>query len=306
MDPDPDLDLELSTLMETSVEDLCVPVAVIVAESGRRGRRRRLARRRRIAGTALAVAAVTLVGADLGLPLIEAAPRPAVAPAAPPTAPASGGPSDGATGSVGADTGGPLKLPELAPLGRPAPTGKLAEEDLKDFSESSAMNNLEEMSPGSVAGIRHSWPSFAGALFLYRDADHREGALELTLHRADRPFPGAAAPLSALQSQFQCDRTTPVSGNRQRICTYGYLPDGSWEMVEADDIPAYGIYGYRVAVWRPSGLVVRFTEYCGTVDNRGVIVGNGQLQPPIALDTWRALAESPSWEYYRPVEADHS
>ncbi|MFC8722840.1 hypothetical protein [Kitasatospora sp. NPDC057198] len=324
MDPDPDPDLQLSSLMETSVKDLCVPVAVIVAESGRRGRRRRIARRLRIAGTALAVTAVALAGADLGLPLIEAGPRPGIAPAAPPAATASahpsgptpgrrgatpsGGPSkeaDGAGGGTADGVAGPLQLPRLPTLGKPAPGVKIADQDLLEFTDSNVRQNLLEMNPGMGAVGLHSWPTHAGGIYLLlSDGKDRQGALELTLRRADRPFPTGSTLLSELQSQFRCGRDDAGDAGRQSMCTAGYLPDGSWEMVEANVNSAYGAYGYRVAVWRPSGLVVEFAEYCGTVDNRGVITGVKQKEPPVDLNTWRALTESPSWEYYRPLNAE--
>ena len=329
MDPDPDPDLRLSSLMETSIKDLSVPVAVIVAESGRRGRRRRLARRLRIAGTALAVAAVALAGANLGLPLIEADPRNAIGPAAPATASAPGRPpttaSATASGASGGSSGeadggrtdsggggteegvaGPLKLAVFTPIGKPAPKAGIAEQDLLEFTDTNVRKELLEMRPG-LGGIGlNSWPSPAGGLYLlYSDGKDREGALELTLRRADRPFPTGSTLLSELQSQFRCGRPDADTDGRQSMCTAGYLPDGSWEMVEANVNAAYGAYGYRVAVWRPSGLVVEFAEYCGTVDNRGVIVGTKQQkEPPLDLDTWRALAESPSWEYYRPANTE--
>ncbi|WP_033217491.1 hypothetical protein [Kitasatospora phosalacinea] len=325
---DPDLDLELSDLMETSVKDLCVPVAVIVAESERRGRRRQLVRRLRMAGTAAAVAAVALGGANLGLPLVEAGPRPAtgIAPAGSPPAPApsppaSPSPSDSPavsasrtpsvpdaspSSSATAVSARPLPLEAAPPLGRPAPSGKLTEKGRLNFDVLNVLDDLEAMQPGIKANARQSWgPDAAGQLYLlYQGPGRSKGALQLSVRQADRLFPVGSVQLSELQSQFRCGKDSGTAGNHQEMCTYGFLPDGSWEMVEANDAMTPGVYGYHVAVWRPSGLVVEFTEYCGRIDNRGVVVKDNQSELPFDLTTWRAFAESPSWEYYQPVNVE--
>ncbi|QKW22954.1 hypothetical protein HUT16_31210 [Kitasatospora sp. NA04385] len=320
---DPDLDLELSTLMEASVKDLCVPVAVIMAESGRRGRRRRLFRRLRIAGTTLAVLAVALAGANIGLPLIEAgrppvgdiapAGRPAShpagppAPAAPDTPTTPPDPSAGAPGD-GGGVGRALPLEHVPPIGRPSPSGKPAAEELRRFTVANVVDDLEAMRPGMAQALgSQSWDPTGrpagteGMVFYYKGEEGRTGAVELTMRKADRPFPAMSNLLSNLQTQFWCGPSSGTAGDHQESCLYGYLPDGTWEMVEQNDAMVPGAYSYHVALWRPDGTVLDFTEYSGWVDNRGLIVGADQKLPPIDLTTWRAIAESPSWEYYRPT-----
>ncbi|MFE4605073.1 hypothetical protein ACFRKE_29905, partial [Kitasatospora indigofera] len=61
-----DLEHELARLLAESVEDLRPPVAVMVAEANRRGRRLLLRRRLKIAGAVAAVGTLALAGTVLG------------------------------------------------------------------------------------------------------------------------------------------------------------------------------------------------------------------------------------------------
>ncbi|GAA2743671.1 MULTISPECIES: hypothetical protein [Kitasatospora] len=82
-------DFDLSALLEESVQGLTVPVAVIVAESNRLGRRRRLQRRLRLGATAAVLAGAAVAGTVLGVPYLRNAATPASPAAAPPSASSS-------------------------------------------------------------------------------------------------------------------------------------------------------------------------------------------------------------------------
>ncbi|GLW56153.1 hypothetical protein [Kitasatospora phosalacinea] len=332
MDPDPDLDL--SAMMETSVKDLCVPVAVIVAESGRRGRRRRLARQLRIAGTTLAVAAIAFVGANAGLPLLAAHPRPGtgVGPAAPATATGQlaplptptpsvdpdpdpdpdPGPSRSAT-ATGADGRRQGKQFPLAPapvLGTPRPDITAQGAPAVEFTEPSARTDLEAVLSMQQGKISQAYPVKAergdGASEVYLAYSDKDGGgpvtVELRLGRTELPFPADGGDPGPGGAPFRCGEDSGTAGDHAPACLSGYLPNGSWELLEMDDARSTGLYSYRVAVWYPDGTVVDFTEYAGFVNNNGEPPSYVRAKPPLDPMLWRSVAESPLWTHYAPVE----
>ncbi|MFB7946593.1 hypothetical protein ACFC6L_16955 [Kitasatospora phosalacinea] len=325
MDPDPDLDL--SAMMETSVKDLCVPVAVIVAESGRRGRRRRLARQLRIAGTTLAVAAIAIVGANAGLPLIDARPSPGteVGPAAPPAATGPLVPSPTSTPSVdpdpsrspaaGADgrrPGTKFPLEPVPVLGSPGPETTASGAPLIKFTEGSVESELRGLLSKQNGKVSQAYPvkgdrgDGASAVYLAYTADNDPVTLELRLGLTELPFPADGSNPDPGQVPFRCGKASGTVVNHGTACFAGYLPNGSWELVETDDAQVTGLYSYRVAIWYPNGTVVDFTEYAGFVNGNGEPPSYVREKPPIDFLLWRSVAESPVWTYYTPAEGGYT
>ncbi|MFD7733563.1 hypothetical protein ACFV6F_24680 [Kitasatospora phosalacinea] len=325
MDPDPDLDL--SAMMETSVKDLCVPVAVIVAESGRRGRRRRLARQLRIAGTTLAVAAIAFAGANAGLPLIDARPGPGteVGPAAPPAATGPLTPTPTPTPSVdpdpsrspatGADGRRPRTKFPLAPvpvLGTPRPETTASDAPMRKFAEETVKLELQALLSKQQGKASQAYPvkadraDGASAVYLAYTDGRDPVTVELRLGLTELPFPTDGGNPAPGQVPFRCGEDSGTAGNHSTACFAGYLSNGSWELVETDDSRVTGLYSYRVAIWYPNGTVVDFTEYAGFVNNNGEPPSYVREQPPIDLLLWRSVTESPVWTYYTPVEGGYT
>ncbi|MFJ4674943.1 hypothetical protein [Kitasatospora sp. NPDC088783] len=303
LDPDPDLepdlDLELSALMGTSVRDISVPVAVIVAESGRLGRRRKAARRLRTAGAALAVAAVAFAGANAGLPLLGTAPtvRVGTAPARQPE------PDPSAHAASAGERWRPLPLPAVSPIEGGSDRPVTADQAVLAFDSYGVLQELRtampvhrnDLSPGTPFKADRQGGSTVH--LTYTDAAG-PAALELTLRRTELPFPADGAAPADDQLPFRCGHDSGTSGDDEGTCFSGYRPDGSWELVAANDAQVPGLFGYRVAIWRPDGTVLDFTEYAGTVTPEGEPVHPGRARPPFTLTAWRSLAESPLWTYY--------
>ncbi|MFF4342481.1 hypothetical protein ACFY00_21435 [Kitasatospora sp. NPDC001540] len=323
---DPDLDLELSAMMETSVKDLCVPVAVIVAESGRRGRRRKLARQLRIAGATLAVAAVAFAGANAGLPLVEAGPRTGTevgpaAPAGPPaTAPRTPAPtlsvdpspspsaSASATGTAGRRKGKQLPLAPVPVLGTPrAEVTANPSAFSAQFVEPAVFDDLRVML-AERQGKLAPGPSFhvergdnASAVYLSYGDGTEPGSMELRLGRTELPFPADGSDPGPGEAPFRCGEDSGTAGNHSTACFGGYLPDGRWELIETDDSRIPGLHSYRVALWYPNGTVLDFTEYAGLVTDVDRPTAHVHAEPPLDLTVWRSVTESPVWTYYTPA-----
>ncbi|RKE22712.1 hypothetical protein [Streptomyces sp. TLI_171] len=297
-------------MMERSVEELTVPVAVIVAESGRRGRRRQLLRRLRIAGTALTVAGLAAAGAGVGLPMTGAGHAPART-----VGPAAIGPSAPDADHTDTPSPAPSTTPSSAPSpvlpmgagpeltsGWPdgKPTGYLME-----FTPLQVYQTLGAMLPGRTfklgfgSGYPPVSPDNGSSVDLRYTDDEATSAIVMTMSRPMLPFPtdGRAPAVPP----FRCGTPSGHTGNHQEACFAGYLPDGSWELVELDDSRLPGLYGYRVALWRPDGLVLDFTEFVGVPDSDGAGHEITRENPPLDLTTWRAVVESSDWSYFEPA-----
>ncbi|MEV7215027.1 hypothetical protein AB0O31_18285 [Kitasatospora cineracea] len=312
MDPDPDL--ELSAMMETCVKDLSVPVSVIVAESGRRGRRRQAARRLRIAGTALTVAAIAFAGASAGLPLISAEPRtganagpadrtrPLTAPVPAATTSPDPGPDPAATGTAATgDRWKPIPLPAAPQLG--GTTTETVGPTL-GFTTNSVLKDLDSLMPtyhnrfAPAPGFTADRPAGASTVHLTYADEAGPVALELSLRFSKALFPANGTTPAPELAPFRCGSNSGTSDNDEESCFSGYRLDGSWEMVAVNDAQVPGLFGYRVVVWRPDGVILDFTEYAGTVTPKGEPVRSGRYRPPLDLTFWRSVTESPVWNHY--------
>ncbi|MFF0297634.1 hypothetical protein ACFYST_05190 [Kitasatospora sp. NPDC004614] len=319
-----DLDLELSRMMETSVMELSVPVAVIVAESNRRGRRRRLARRLRVAGAALTVVALAAVGANVGLSTVASnLPAHSAGPAGvgvgvgvgvpPPTT--SPSPSDGAAASSGTESGRMLEMPPASTLGRPPSSGTSAPKSLQTFTPEAVFETLGAMLPADYRLLKdavvHPGPlpsGTAGVVMKFVDGTGQSATLEVTMRQSRLVFPkNGQAPTDPSDLPFQCAESVLGNGARTVMgCEYGFLTDGTWEMVESNGAVAPPLYNYRVRLWRIDGTVLEFTEYSGTRDftgdgetfARGDQPMNARTTPPIPMPIWRGVAESQDWRWF--------
>ncbi|MFF0387326.1 hypothetical protein ACFYS8_01375 [Kitasatospora sp. NPDC004615] len=317
-----DLDLELSRMMETSVMELSVPVAVIVAESNRRGRRRRLARRLRVAGAALTVVALAAVGANVGLSTVASnLPAHSAGPAGvgvgvgvpPPTT--SPSPSDGAAASSGTESGPLLKMPPASTLGRPPSSGTSAPKSLQTFTPEAVSETLGAMLPADYRLLKdavvHPGPlpsGTAGVVMKFVDGTGQTATLEVTMRQSRLVFPkNGQAHTDPSDLPFQCAESVLGNGARTVMgCEYGFLTDGTWEMVESNGAVAPPLYSYRVRLWRIDGTVLEFTEYSGTRDftgdgetfARGDQPMNARTTPPIPMPIWRGVAESQDWRWF--------
>lgn len=325
---DRDLDLELSGMMETSVGELSVPVAVIVAESNRLGRRRRLLRRLRIAGTALTVAAVAAVGANTGLPVLEGG-RPqgpaAQSVADPPLLPTAAG--TGAGAGTGAPAAAPTGRQEAGPSYSPA-----ASDSKYPLLPLRALDRPGDRTPpvsaSDPAGLTapNVRATLAGLLAELGDrtavdygkpyertlvndgyavdlkyGSGEDATLEVVFGRTPLAFPVNGGPRPGA-APFSCGKDSGTDGNHPTMCVSGYGADGSWEMVEANDARLPGTFAYHVALWRPNGVVLEFYDYAALVDPEQREVHRTRHQPAVGPDAWRAVAESPAWLSY--VSAD--
>jgi hypothetical protein len=67
-------------------------------------------------------------------------------------------------------------------------------------------------------------------------------------------------------------------------------------VVPATDADVPGLYGYRVALWQPTGYLLVFSEFSGTANAYGHQKAATRQEPPIPLDRWQAIADSPVWQ----------
>lgn len=316
-------------MMETSVKELSVPVAVIVAESNRRGRRLRLARRLRIAGAALTVVALAAVGANAGMSTLAAnAPAGDTGPAGTGISPTSGSPSTPPASWPSARPSdepstppartGPaertptpaytpmLNLPQAPRFGRLPTTDTPPPSSQHLFSADQVYKTLTTLLPLEYQAIKDAWPhpgplpgGTAGVVMKYIDGEGVVSSMEVTMRHSQAPFPkDRRAPTDPSDLPFQCAETVLGTGERTTLgCEYGFLPDGTWEMVESNDAVAPNLYNYRVRLWRPDGTVLELTEYSGLRDYTGPGTANTRATPPIPLDIWRGVAQAQDWRW---------
>ncbi|MFJ1792484.1 hypothetical protein [Kitasatospora griseola] len=309
-----DLDRELSRMMEKSVEELCVPVAVIVAESKRRGRRLRLVRRLQGAGAALTVVAVVAAGANAALsgttartPVSSTGPVGAGLPSATDPAalfgrsPGEGEPSPGPERSPASDMSAP------SPPGGPPATGTPSSGGLVAFTPAQVSKTLSALLPADLQYLKGaenhpgSLPvGTMGVLVHYVDGAGEAASIEVTVRHSQVAFPkDRNAPVDPSALPFQCAETVLGNGARSvQGCHFDFLPDGTGEMVESNDAPVPGLYSHRISVWRPDGTVLEFTEYNGVRDYTGGKPLKTRTEPPIPLAVWREVAESPDWRWF--------
>ncbi|MFJ5926221.1 hypothetical protein ACIQF6_26800 [Kitasatospora sp. NPDC092948] len=305
-----DLDLELSRMMEESVTELSVPVAVIVAESKRRGRRLRLARRLRVAGAALTVVVLGAVGANLGLSATASRmPAHTTGPAGAGVASTGSVEPSGSVEPTGRAESTPtpvrtpmLNLPAVPAVGRSRAAGTPSPDSATPFTPAQVYRTLVAVLPTDVQYLKtpEDLPGplpagTVGVVMKYVDGTGEAATVEVTMSRSEAVFPkDGNAPA---EPPFQCAETVMSNGARTvQGCQFGFLADGSWEMVEENDAIVPGLRSYRVRLWRDDGTVLEFTEFNGLHDAADPTgSASNRTVPPISLDVWRAAAESYDW-----------
>ncbi|MFD8593554.1 hypothetical protein ACFV1L_00955 [Kitasatospora sp. NPDC059646] len=304
-------------MMERSVKELSVPVAVIVAESSRRGRRRRLARRLRTAATVLTVVVLAGVGANAGLSTLAAqAPSGSTGPAGPGASSLAASPSPSATGAE--DGAGPLPSPFYSPLldlpkapvlGEPGPSRSPSGAMTVKFTPKQVYFTVSGLLPKSMQYLETPQPyplplpsGTVGVAMQYVDGSGEPAAIEVTMRHSRLPFPKDGRAPEPTDLPFQCEETVRGDGTHSVVgCHYGFLPDGSWEMVESNDALVPGVFSNRVRLWRPDGTVMEFTEFSGLRDRAqegGAQSTHLRTTPPVPLDIWRGVAESTTWHWF--------
>ncbi|MEV7215580.1 hypothetical protein AB0O31_21090 [Kitasatospora cineracea] len=284
-----DFDQDLADVLATSVKNLDPPVALIVAESARLGRRHQRARRLRalrVGGTSLAVTAV------LGAALATSQLRDRSAPVPPPPA----GPA--------ATAASPTASPSPS---EPSPSALSADAQL---TPDAMVKLLSDRLPAGGSFVKYQQPyadhplSEALGAYLRYDDGRGTATFELAMYRGVHPFPGGDRAPGVQDTPFNCDSiplrpSGPPPGPIS--CRTRFLADGSWEMVSVTDGGEPSLYRYEVTIWRPdSGDILRFAEYAGTIDaskHEGTVT---RAEPPVPLAQWQAIAESPDWQFRVP------
>ncbi|MFF1872243.1 hypothetical protein [Kitasatospora herbaricolor] len=256
-----DLEHELARLLAESVEDLRPPVAVMVAEANRRGRRLLLRRRLKIAGSVAAVAALALTGAVLGLPERPAGPAAAAtrttAPVTPPPSAATG-PTD----ATALESAMRKALVEL--LG---PRAAVTSDPLGD-----------EIRPD---------PRLDAALWVRYDDGDGAVTVAVELHG---PASAATGPSCGARAS-----AGPESGYTCRTEAAG---PGTL-VTEVLSPPATGWTTYRIWYAGPDGTRVAVSVHNGTLHEPTDPTLSGRLtraSPPLDLATWQWIAQNYRWQ----------
>lgn len=263
-------DPELDELFD-AVRQLNPPVAEMVAESHRLGRRRRRHRRLRIAGAALTVTALAGTG------LVEWAPQrtaPAVTvaadtpPATPSTAPTSSAPAE-----------------PTVPITQPAMLQILT--DLLPPGSRLTRFDPEVAKYGDDAGLK----SFEVRM------DDGQGAADLNvlINRQGN-----------LYGPFDCgelataDLGERLPGMLPQSCRSEQLPDGGILHTTTGRVTSQGLYTVWARVDRADGVMVVISVGNGHVKEGGAGWTRSRLVPPIGLDRLATMVTSPKWQFQVP------
>ncbi|KQV14407.1 MULTISPECIES: hypothetical protein [unclassified Kitasatospora] len=294
MERDPGID----RLFDRAAREIDPPVAVLVAESHRLGRRRRLHRRLRITAAALTVAALATTTAVTQWPARDSGSTLTVA--ADPT-PSSPTPSASASASVSAS---PKASPATTVVPPPVP-GK-TDEPTVPVSAEAMFRILADLLP---KGAKFSyfddplWPAGGNSskhVNFYVDYDDGHGASTVGV-----TLESSAAMLPA----FGCDGfsaqgdTARPTGALPASCGARILVDGSRIQSVVTATGASGQYGLNVHVRRPDGVVVRITAGTGTISGQGSGIAGTEvtrLVPPIGLAVLESMVLDPRWQFQVP------
>ncbi|MFD0261612.1 hypothetical protein ACFVH7_25475 [Kitasatospora indigofera] len=258
-----DLEHELARLLAESVEDLRPPVAVMVAEANRRGRRLLLRRRLKIAGAVAAVGALALAGTVLGLPERPAGPVAAATRTQAPTpAPAQVSATDGAPDAAALERAMQKALVELI-----GPRAAVTSDPLGD-----------EIRPD---------PRLDAALWVRYDDGDGAVTVAVELHG---PASTATGP--------SCGARADAGPETGYTCRTG--PAGPGTLVtEILSPPATGWTTYRIWYAGPDGTRVAVSVHNGTLHEPADPTLSGRLtrtNPPLDLATWQWIAQNYRWQ----------
>ncbi|MCX5213282.1 hypothetical protein OG689_29140 [Kitasatospora sp. NBC_00240] len=260
-----DLEHELARLLAESVEDLRPPVAVMVAEANLRGRRLLLRRRLRIAGSVVAVGALALTGAVLGLPERPAGPAaaadrvPAPTSAAPTTPPSA---TAGTPSTTALESAMQKALAELI-----GPRAAVTSDPLGD-----------EIRPD---------PRRDAALWVRYDDGDGAVTVAVELHGPASTAPGPS-----------CGARASAAPDAGYTCRTEAAGPGTL-VTEVLNPSATGWITYRIWYAGPDGTRVAVSVHNGTLHEPTDPTLSGRrtrTNPPLDLGTWQWIAQNYRWQ----------
>ncbi|MER5867993.1 hypothetical protein [Kitasatospora sp. NPDC002040] len=260
-------DQEFAGLFD-AVRELEPPVALMVAESQRLGRRRRRNRRLGIAASALTVAALALAGTAVPWP--QGSDRPVTA---------------------AQQTPAPVEGEQL----RPVPT---ADTLLELLSSELRPTDLK------LGSSERSWSeNYSPAGFVEAGGDFvdRSGLLVAVRVRVGPKADGPGTDCPTGPPARAADSPPRPAGAPPAGCRTTVLADGSLVRSTVTATNAYGLYSFDVSVRHPDGSAVLITVASGTVSPDGAVT-SARAVPPVPLPVLEAMASSRVWQPADPLD----
>ncbi|MEW1910173.1 hypothetical protein AB0442_17230 [Kitasatospora sp. NPDC085895] len=299
------LEDDLNGMFAESVHELSPPIGEMVAEGKRAGRKRlRIRRTLQAAGAAVAVAAVVTAVAVAGpRPGAAQAEGPAAAGTAPPSAvgPSAAGPSaaspSAGKGPAGAESGTGTVSPSKGAVAEPGTadlTWQAMTEILSDLLPPGArLGNL------NAFGVKYNTKPNQRYIELEYDDGHGPSTVMLTVSQGGPP-----SPVTCETWQGGSDEGTRKSGYEAPLCRTEQLPDGGRLRMFVTGTDVAGLYDEMMDLTRPDGTTVQVVAANGTLDQytgqKGVPITVTRERPPLGLDGWKALVQSPRWQLKVP------
>ncbi|MCU7826626.1 hypothetical protein [Kitasatospora sp. DSM 101779] len=299
------LENDLNGMFAESVHELSPPIGEMVAEGKRAGRKRlRIRRTLQAAGAAAVVAAVLTAVAVAG-------PRPGGARA---DGPAAGGTALPSAASPAADvpaTASPAtgKGPsgEESGAGTVSPSkGAAAEQGTADLTWQAMTEILADLLPPGARlgnlnphGVKFNTKPDERYIELEYDDGHGPSTVMLTVSKGRPP-----SPVTCENWQGGSDEGTRKPGYEKPLCETEQLPDGGRLRMFVTGTDVVGLYDEMVDLTRPDGTTVQVVAANGTLDQytgrKGLPITVTRERPPLGLDGWKALVQSPRWQLKVP------
>ncbi|GAB2710285.1 hypothetical protein [Kitasatospora kifunensis] len=289
-----DFEDDLTEMLVKSVDELDPPIALMIAEGSRDGRRRRRIRRGlQVAGAAVVVAALVTAGAVVGLGSSGSSHSMQAADA---TA-ASGGPS--ASPSASASASASLSA---SPSTQPATADLTWQAMLKILND--------QLPPGAQLGKLDTYAvkfnDNAHTRYVELQYNDGAGASTVMVTVSNAPIPtGIRAPMTDCTNwKGGVDEGGRKPGYEHPSCQVRQLPDGTKVLGYITGTDGYGLYDESVKVFRPDGTEVSITAANATLDQYTGTPGPNLTvtrdKPPVGLPGWEAIAQSPQWQMKVP------
>ncbi|MGF1429637.1 hypothetical protein [Kitasatospora sp. LaBMicrA B282] len=310
---DPDFEDDLTRMLQRSVDELDPPVAVLVAEGDREGRRRRRVRRQlQAAGAALTVAAVVAGGVLVsglgrgGEHLTVAAATGGAARgtvSGTPAASAAGTPSGAATPSSAASPSGAATPSGAAAPGAGAAVPVAAD---RDITWQAMVKTLADQLP---PGAKFSAVNPFGIVFntnatsRYAEFRYDDGAGASTVMLSMSVAANPQQMRNCADWHGGSDEGPRRPGYEQPSCQVTPLPDGSTMLSLVTGTDGYGLYDEEVTLFRADGLTLQITAANAVLSDSGTSVPPVTVtrdRPPVGLPGWQAIAQSPQWQFKVP------
>ncbi|WP_030268318.1 hypothetical protein [Streptomyces sp. NRRL B-24484] len=299
------LEDDLNGMFAESVHELSPPVGEMVAEGKRAGRRRLRTRRMLQAAGAAAVAAAVVTAVAVAVPRPDGARVAGPSSggtAQPPTAgasaagPATASPSTG-KGAAGAEPGKGAVSPGTSPAAEPGTadlTWQAMTKILSDLLPPGArLGNLNPF------GVKFNTKPDERYVELEYDDGHGASTVMLTVSRGRAP-----SPVTCENWHGGSDEGTRKPGYEKPLCKTEDLPDGGRVRMFVTGTDMVGLYDEMVELTRPDGVTVQVVAANATLDQytgqKGVPITVTRDRPPLGLDGWKALVQSPRWQLRVP------